>query len=182
MLRNFGCHGYFKYYDNLQYMIYILLQYFGVNSFTFMHWILAVSITLLFLDAIFSQTEILSIIAIALFVDYLMGFLGNLIPVQWFVVLYVLLMMLALYLYATLWRKFVLSFFKKTLLRNASDESYEVMIGQKGVFRKIEGSEFVSWNGELWQIESPSSHAFQDGDAVFITGNKSGKLTIKKEG
>lgn len=162
-------------------MIYTILQYFEIGSFTFMHWILAISITLLLLDAILTQTEFLSTIAITLFVDYLMGFFCNIFPVQWFVVIYILLLIFAFYLYATLWKKFVAKFFRRTLLRNATTESYENMVGQKGVFRKIEDKEFVSWNGELWQVEYSNSYIFHDGETISITGNKSGKLTITKK-
>ena len=41
-------------------MVYILLQYLGVGSFAFMHWLFAIAVTLLLLD-VFVQTDVLSI-------------------------------------------------------------------------------------------------------------------------
>lgn len=55
-------------------MVYILLQYLGVGSFAFMHWLLAIAITLLLLD-VFVQTDVLSIISVFIFAEYAAGFL-----------------------------------------------------------------------------------------------------------
>ncbi len=160
-------------------MVYILLQYLGVGSFAFMHWLLAIAITLLLLD-VFVQTDVLSIISVFIFAEYAAGFLCNIIPIQWYIAIYILILMAAFYLYAIIWRKIVYNLLKKTLLRNAAAESYDNMAGEEGVFRKIENREFVFWNGELWQVEYSSTCNFRDGEKIHITKNHNGKLTIIK--
>lgn len=160
-------------------MVFYILSLFGVGTFTFLHWLLAISITLLLLDC-FVQTEMLSIFAIVLFVEYFGGILSNYIPFQWFVVTYFLLLIIGFFLYVTLWRNFVYIFIRKTLLRNAVTESYNGMVGKNGTFRVIDDKDFVDWNGELWQIAHSNSCNFYNGEEVFIVSNNNGKLTIAK--
>lgn len=96
-------------------MVYILLQYLGVGSFAFMHWLFAIAVTLLLLD-VFVQTDVLSIISVFIFAEYAAGFLCNIIPIQWYIAIYILILMAAFYLYAIIWRKIVYNLLKKTLL------------------------------------------------------------------
>lgn len=160
-------------------MIFYILNFLGIDTLTFLHWFLAVAITLLMLDC-FTQTDFLSVLAIILFAEYFEGVLSKLIPLQWLVVVYVLLLILSFFIYVTLWRKFVYVFIRHTLLRNATRESYESMAGENGIFRIIDGKKFVDWNGELWQVECPNLYNFHNGEDVIILSNNNGKLTITK--
>lgn len=64
-------------------------------------------------------------------------------------------------------------------MRNAVDEGFQPVGGEVGKYRKIDGEEFVYWNGELWQVLHSQEVSFNDGDNVTIIKNKNGKLIIK---
>ena len=159
-------------------MIFALLHYLGVSPFTVIHWFLAIAITLLIIDA-FAQIEIPSIIAFFLFADYCNILFCHFIPIQWYFVSYFIFLVVSFSLYLLIWKRIVLSFMQRTLMRNAVDEGFQPVGGEVGKYRKIDGEEFVYWNGELWQVLHSQEVSFNDGDNVTIIKNKNGKLIIK---
>ena len=159
-------------------MTYILLQFFGVNTLTALHWFLAIAITLLIIDS-FTNTVLPSTLAILLFADYCNTLFCHFIPIQWYYASYFVFLAISYALYYFIWKSVVMKFAQKTFMRNAVNENFQPTEGETGKFRVIEGEEFVYWNGELWQISSPTEKHFNDGDKVVIVKNTNGKLTIK---
>ena len=133
-------------------MVFYVLNLFGVGTFTFLHWLLAISIGILLLDAFF-QSEIFSYIGVFLFASYFNGLFELILPIQWSIVSFVLFFLVALTLYYTLWKRFVCPFIYGLFLHGATREPIETARGQIAVFRNIDDSQFVEWNGELWNAK-----------------------------
>lgn len=161
-------------------MMYYILSLLGIYPWEYLHWLIAIAITLLLLD-IFLQVEIPSFLAIILLTDYINSLLFLFLPIQWYIVSYIIILVLISALYLCFWKKIVSLFFNKTLLRNSIRESNYEGEGKKGTFRRIKGTEFVFFDGKLWQVDYDNILTFCDKEDVFIVKNTNGILTITKK-
>ncbi|MBR7105997.1 MAG: hypothetical protein IKC88_03315, partial [Opitutales bacterium] len=75
-------------------MIFYILEFFGVGTLTFLHWLLAFSIGFLLFD-IFFQSEIFSYLGILLFASYFTGLSELFLPIQWSFVSFILFFLIA---------------------------------------------------------------------------------------
>lgn len=157
-------------------MVFYILDFFGVGTFHFLHWLLAISIGILLLDTFF-QTEIFSFVGVFLFASYFNGVLETMLPIQWSIVSFVILFLVALVLYYTLWKRFVCPFIYRLFLHGATKEPIETANGQIAVFRSIDGIAFVEWNGELWNAKGD---VVSDCEKVRILKIESGIVHYKK--
>ena len=163
-------------------MIYYVLEYLGVSPFVFLHWMLAVAVTIFLVD-IYIQTEILSIGALLIFVSYISSlfdaYLG--IPIQWSIVVFFLCTCLVFSFYYVVWKKAVGPILSKIYFREKSKEAIETVTGKSAIFRLIDGNPFIEWNGELWSAESSAGiNSFSDKEKVEILKQESGKFLIGK--
>ena len=82
--------------------VLFLADFFGVSNGTFLHWMLAISLTLLVLD-VFCNTEFLSWISMLVF--SLWGTMQFELPVQWSVLVYIVILIICAVFYYTLWAR-----------------------------------------------------------------------------
>ncbi len=157
-------------------MVFYVLSAFGIDSITFLHWLLALSIGCLLLD-IFFQTELFSYVGVFLFASYFTGCCELFLPIQWSIVLFVLFFLIGLSLYFVLWRRIIHPFVLGFFLNGAAKEPIETAKNQKGIFRNINGVCFVDWNGELWNARGESLKDYQEVEILRI---ESGILYYKK--
>ncbi len=160
-------------------MIYYILSILGISPWEYLHWLIAIAITLLLLD-IFLQVEIPSFLAIILLADYINSLLFLFLPIQWYIVSYIIILILMSALYLCFWKKIISLFLTKTLLRNTIRESNYEGEGKKGTFRSINGTEFVLFDGKLWQVDYDNAFTFCNKEDVLIIKNTNGILTITK--
>lgn len=162
-----------------------LFNLLNIDVLTFLHWMLAISITLFIID-IFLQTELISWGALLVFAIYFTALLESKLdlPIQWLCLVFIIFLSLAFVFYYTVWCKLVRPVINKSLLRQATVEYSERASGQKGTFRIIDGKNFVEWDGVLWQASDLSAdvplHQLCDQEEVTIVKSELGKLTIKK--
>lgn len=165
-------------------MIIELLNWIGLDPATCLYWIFGISITLFVLD-IFFQTELITWGALVLFSTYLTLLVEHYTDMStlWSVLLFCAILGIFIYIYCTVWRKFVKALLEKTLMRNAAKEQTERASGQTGIFRKISGSYFVELEGELWQASCDSEplSAFSDQDEVSIIKCDEGAILFKRK-
>lgn len=161
-------------------MIYYMLNLLGVDLWQVMHWLAAIALTLILLDVFFA-TDVISFAGVVVLADYICGSLFGSFPIQWYIVCYIVSVMLSCAIYVFIWKKIVQVYVKKTLLRNAANETFLGGVGDSGVFRIINGNEFVSWNGELWKVKYQKPEVFHDNEGVVIIDNRNGILTIRKD-
>lgn len=161
-------------------MIYYIISLLGVSPFDYLHWLIAIAITFLLLD-VFLQAEIPSFFAIILLTDYINSKVFLFLPIQWYIVSFIIVLILMSTLYLFFWKRIVTLLLNKSLLRNSIKESNFVGEGKKGIFRCIKSSEFVLFDGKLWQVTYDDSLTFCDNESVFIVKNENGILTIIKE-
>ncbi len=163
-----------------------LFNFLNIDVLTFLHWMLAISITLFIID-IFLQTELISWGALLVFALYFTALIESKLdlPIQWLCLVFILFLSLAFVFYYTVWCKLVRPVINKSLLRKATTEYPDRAAGQKGSFRIIDGKNFVEWDGELWQAvaseDKQKLSQFHDREEVTIVKSELGKLTIKKD-
>ena len=142
-----------------------------------MQWAIAVAIIAFLLDIFLFQCEIISYLAVFVLICAGVILLG--IPMVWGSVIIVIASLLAFGLVHVLWDKVLNPFFNKCLMKDVKVEEINKVVGQVGSFRLIEGSPFISWNGELWPTDA-SPENFADQEKVIITANKGGVFSITK--
>jgi len=160
-----------------------LFDLIGLDALTFLHWMLAASISLLILD-FFINTEIVTWIALLLFSLYftLLVEVKMAIPIQWCFVIFVFFLILSFVYYAFIWLKILSPAIKKFLLQKAAFEQQDRAVGDVAVFRIIDGNYFVEWDGELWGAASSSEKLsnFDDLEEIIIEKSELGKFFINK--
>ncbi len=161
-------------------MIYYIISLLGINSFQVAHWFAAIAITLILLDVFFS-TDVLTLLGCIILADYLTGYIYEVIPIQWYILCWISMIMLSCGIYVFIWKAIIRVYINKTLLRNAIEEVSNQCIGDVGLFRIINGNEFVYWNGELWKVNYTQKQIFNDKEKVVITNSKNGIITIRKD-
>ncbi len=158
-----------------------LFHYLSISPLTALHWMLAVAITLFIID-IFLQSDVVSWLSLFLFAAYFSLYLDVSIgfPLQWLLLLFVVILSVLFVVYYTLWYKLVAPLIKRAFLRNAVVEVSDRAAGETAIYRLIEGNEFVNWNGELWSAAFANTlQQAQDGEKVRIIRSESGKMLIE---
>jgi len=139
-------------------------------------WVIAVAITIIFIDVFFS-TEILSataILGVAVYFTLLFE-----ISWQWRVLLALICWLASMALFYTLWKVVIAPVVFK-VFRAGIKESIHLASGDTGEFRSIEGKMFVLWNAELWPVEISPTAALTDHDKVLIEKVEKGVFTISQ--
>lgn len=165
-------------------MIIELLNWLGLDPATCLFWIFVITLTLFVLD-IFAQTGIISWLSMIIFSFYITLLVEHYTDISWAwsVLIYGIVLGIFVFLYTTLWRKFVKNLLEKTLLRHAAKEQTERASGQIGTFRRIGKEEFVELEGELWpaKCEGEDSNNFSDQDNVEIIKCEEGSIFFQRK-
>lgn len=144
----------------------ILAEFFSLSNGEFLHWMLAVALTLLVLD-VFINTELMSWAALVIFAAWGTWEIG--LPLQWSVLVFLGFLTLGFALYFTLWNRCVRPLFMHSLNRRAPKESVTADIGGRGTLVG-EGEQLCVRCGDRLYPLSPSCTAgLRAGDTVRIT-------------
>jgi membrane protein implicated in regulation of membrane protease activity len=155
----------------------LLADFFGISNGTFLHWMLAISLTLLVLD-VFCNTEVLSWISMLVF--SLWATMQFDLPVQWMVLVYVLVLILCAVLYYTLWTHCVRRLVMDGVMRNAPREAQENLAGTAGRIVGEGDSLSVKYGDQYLPLADSCRAAFSAGDEVTITAVKDGQATVQR--
>ena len=154
-----------------------LADFFGISNGTFLHWMLAISLTLLVLD-VFCNTEVLSWISMLVF--SLWATMQFDLPVQWLVLVYVLVLIVCAVFYYTLWTHCVRRLVMDGIMRHAPREAQDNLAGTAGRIVGEGDSLSVKYGDQFLPVAEDSRAGFSAGDAVIITAVKDGFATVKR--
>ena len=157
--------------------MFILAELFGVDNGQFLHWALAVGLTLLVLDVLFC-TEFLSWIGLTLFA--LWGTLLLDLPIQWSALVFMGFLALSFVFYYTLWVHVVKRFVMGYLHRKGYKEACEQMVGRTGVIRGAGDTAMVKCGDELFRLTDDCRAGLSEGDRVRIMRYGDGKAYVEK--
>ena len=152
-----------------------LADFFGVSNGTFLHWMLAVSLTLLVLD-VFCNTEFLSWVSMLVF--SLWATMQFDLPVQWSVLVYVLVLIVCAVLYYTLWTHCVRRLVMDCILRRAPREAQDNLAGTPGRIVGEGDNLSVKYGDQYLPVSNQTGLAA--GDAVIIEEVKNGYARVKR--
>lgn len=155
-----------------------LADFFGVSNGTFLHWMLAISLTLLVLD-VFFNTEFLSWVSMLVF--SLWGTMQFDLPVQWSVLVYICILMLSAVFYYTLWTHCVRRLVMDCLLRRAPREAQDCLAGTRGRIVGEGDSLSVKYGDQFLPVAEECRGQVSAGEVVIITEVKSGFAWVKLE-
>lgn len=153
-----------------------LADFFGVSNGTFLHWMLAISLTLLVLD-VFCNTEVLSWLSMLVFA--LWGTMQFDLPVQWSVLVFVLILILSAVLYYTIWTHCVRRLVMGGIMRHAPKEALENLQGTTGRIAGEGDSLCVKYGDQFLPVAESSRAGLSAGDLVEITAVENGFACVK---
>ena len=152
-----------------------LADFFGVSNGTFLHWMLAVSLTLLVLD-VFCNTEFLSWVSMLVF--SLWATMQFDLPIQWSVLVYVLVLIACAVFYYTLWTHCVRRLVMDCILRRAPREAQDNLAGTPGRIVGEGDNLSVKYGDQYLPVSNLAGLAA--GDAVIIEDVKNGYARVKR--
>lgn len=155
----------------------LLADFFGISNGTFLHWMLAISFTLLVLD-VFCNTELLSWLSMLTFA--LWATMQFDLAVQWLVLVYILVLIACAVFYYTIWTHCVRRLIMEGVLKNAPREAQENLVGTTG---RIVGEDTflsVKYGDQFLPLAENCRSGFSAGDEVIITAVKDGFATVKR--
>lgn len=155
-----------------------LADFFGVSDGTFLHWMLAISLTLLVLD-VFCNTEALSWISMLVFA--LWGTMQFDLPVQWSVLVYIIILIICAALYYTLWTHCVRKLVMDCIMRNAPKEAQESLKGTMGRIAGEGDALCVKYGDQFLPVAVDCRTGLSAGDEVEIISVENGFARVKRQ-
>lgn len=154
-----------------------LADFFGVSNGTFLHWMLAISLTLLVLD-VFFNTEFLSWVSMLVF--SLWGTMQFELPVQWSVLVYISILVVSAVFYYTLWTHCVRRLVMDWILRRAPREAQECLAGTRARVVGEGDSLSIKYGDQFLPVAEDCRAGLSAGDAVTITEVKDGFARVER--
>lgn len=148
------------------------------NNAAFLHWTLAIGITLLVLD-LFCNTEVIAWIALFCFATWATLLTGA--PVQWSLLIFLLYLAAAAALYYAVWSVFIRPFVVGLMLRHSPAEDDQLLIGRHGTIIGEGDDMHLRVADELWPVEEHSRASLKPGDTATITGYHNGIVTVRPQ-
>lgn len=145
---------------------------------TFLHWMLAIAITLIILDVFFC-TEWLSFLSLITFAAW--GAWRLDLPTQWSGLVFLVFLGIGITFYYACWRGFIRNTVSKTFLRNAGEEQINSMVGRTGVIIGEGDSVCIKVQDEIYPIADDCQEGLREGDQVVITDFTNGEARIAKK-
>lgn len=156
----------------------LLADFFSLSNGEFLHWMLAVALTLLVLD-VFVNTELLSWVSLVIFAAWGTWEIG--LPLQWSLLVFLGFLTLGFALYFSLWNRCVRPLFMHALNRRAPKESVMADIGVRGTIVG-EGEQLcVRCQDRLYPISPSCAAGLQAGDGVRIMALEGAVAKVEKE-
>lgn len=143
---------------------------------TFLHWVLAIAITLLILD-VFLRTEWLSYLSLFAFAAW--GACRLDLPTQWSGLVFLVFLGIGIVFYLACWRSFIRRIVR-TLLRNARGEQINSMVGRTGTIIGEGDSACIKVQDEIYPIADDCRELLHEGDQVVITDFKEGVTHVAR--
>lgn len=145
--------------------MFFLASFFSLSNGEFLHWMVAVALTLLVLD-VFMNTEVMSWIALMIFAAWGTWALGA--PIQWSVLIFIGFIALGLTFYIVLWNRGVRLIFMYWLTRNAPKESIKQDVGGTGTIVGDCSHLCVRCEDHIYPVAEQCRLGLNEGDAVRI--------------
>lgn len=155
----------------------LLADFFGISNGVFLHWMLAISLTLLVLD-VFCNTEVLSWISMLVFA--LWGTMQFNLPVQWLVLVFIVILILCAVLYYTLWTHCVRRLVMDVIMRRAPKEAQEDLAGTCGHIVGEGASMSVRFGDQILPVSARSRAGLTAGDEVEIVSFTNGFVEVRR--
>lgn len=155
----------------------MLADFFGVSNGTFLHWMLAISLTLLVLD-VFCNTEVMSWISMLVFAWW--GTMQFELPVQWMVLVFILILILCAVLYYTIWTHCVRRLVMEVIMRRAPKEAQEDLAGTPGRVVGEGDALCVKFGDQILPLAAECCTGLKAGDAVVIEVLRSGFVHVRR--
>lgn len=143
----------------------------------FLHWMLAVALTLLVLD-IFVNTELMSWASLVIFAAWGTWELG--LPLQWSALVFLGFLLLGFALYFALWNRCVRPLFMTWLTRKAPQESSAQEVGGIGTIVGQGAQLCVRREDRLFSVAEPCREGLHEGDRVRITAMDGAAVRVEK--
>lgn len=159
-------------------MTHFFFPIMGSADASFLHWILAVAITLIVLDA-FICTEWLSWLSLLAFAAW--GTWKLDVPTQWSVFFFLVFVGVGMAFYFLFWRSVLRRAISDTLLRNATNEQINTMVGRSATVVGLGDSACIRVQDEIYPIAESCQANLHVGDRVVITGFEGGVATVTQE-
>lgn len=157
--------------------MFFLADFFSLNNGEFLHWMLAVALTLLVLD-VFVNTELLSWVSLVIFALWGTWLVG--LPLQWSVLVFLGFLAVGFGLYYTLWNRAVRPLFMHALNQRAPKESVEADVGARGTLVG-EGEQLcVRCQDRLYPLDPACTEGLRPGAAVRITAIEGAVATVEE--
>ena len=138
---------------------------------TFLHWMLAIAITLIILDVFFC-TEWLSFLSLITFAAW--GAWRLDLPTQWSGLVFLVFLGIGITFYYACWRGFIRNTVSKTFLKNASEEQINSMVGRVGTIIGERDAACIKVQDEIYPIAHDCQEGLREGEQVAITSFKEG--------
>lgn len=148
------------------------------NSGVFLHWMLAVGITLLVLD-VFVNTELLSWLALMIFAAWGTWLAG--LPLQWSVLVFCAFLALAAGLYFAMWNRLVRPFVMRVMLRHSPRESIETLSGRQGCIIGSGEQLCVRLGDQIFPLAECCRAGLVAGDRVVVCGMEGAAALVEKQ-
>ncbi len=156
---------------------YIAATVLGVEPGVFLHWMLAICLTLLVLD-IFCNTEVISWVALVVLAMW--GTLQFDLPVQWMVLIFILLLLVAAGIYYTVWNHCVRRVFMQLLSRHAPPEAQDALVGKTGRIITHGDEVCVKIGDQLFPVADSCRNGLKAGDWVQISAFRDAHASVIK--
>lgn len=163
---------------------FLLFSYENTDG-TFLHWVFAAALTVLILDVIFAASgdngtgSIMYCVVLEVFSGWGVWRLN--LPTQWSILIFLAFSALGLCFYFVLWRKIIVNFLGRHVIKNAPKEHLHQMVGKK-VYVYGEGEKAcIKWQDEFYPIADADRSIVREGDRVTITEFKDGMASVKKD-
>ena len=149
-------------------LIYTVADFLWWGNGAFLHWMLAVSITLLILDIFFFNTDFLTLIAIGLFAAWGTMLISP--PAQWGPLTFILFIAIWAGLYYGIWRKLLSPLINGYLRRHAPEDDLSAMLTDKtGTVCGQQGNYCIKVGDQMFPVAPESQQQLCEGDCVRIT-------------
>ena len=145
---------------------------------TFLHWMLAIAITLIILDVFFC-TEWLSFLSLITFAAW--GAWRLDLPTQWSGLVFLVFLGIGITFYYACWRSFIRNTISKTFLKNASEEQINSMVGRVGTIIGEGDAVCIKVQDEIYPIAHDCQEGLREGDQIVITDFTNGEARITKK-
>ena len=157
--------------------MHLLADFLWMSDGVFLHWMLAISITLLVLDIFFFNTDFLTLLAMGLFAAW--GTMHIAPPAQWSILTFFIFILVWAALYYGIWRKLI-SPVVNGYLRNRApeDDLATLLVGKNGIVCGEPGNYCVKVGDQLFPLSAEHHSAVQEVDTVRIVRFENGVVHV----